>query len=204
MFEIEKTSCLAIVRRTACLVALSAVVLSASACSQGGESGDRKVASLPATQQGESAEESADDKTTAPEAERPHIRLDTSDEESEAIYQSWYKCFKDNGGVVRAVPVEKVRREGMIEGDKEEQPPATLRACATKEPVTPPELDRERNPEYLDDYRDWVKCINDKGLRVHALPNAEGWNYDDSVSQDERSSVRNQEIVDSCQLQAFK
>jgi hypothetical protein len=130
--------------------------------------------------------------------------MDTSDEDGDAIWQAWYKCFKDHGGVVHPVPEEKVRKKGMITADAAEQPAAVVKACAHKEPVTPWQLDRDRNPEYADDFRDWVKCIEGKGLPIDPLPNAEGWNYDDSVSQDERASARTQEIVDSCEMEAFK
>jgi hypothetical protein len=190
--------------RIGCLIALSTALLGVTACSPGDGGGQEEVAALPTPQGEKSAAAPSANTVEAPEADRPHIRLDTTDEEADAMYQAWHKCLKDNGGVVRTVPVEKSRKEGLLDADKSEQPAASLRACATKEPVTPPELDPQRNPDYLDDFRAWVNCVKDKGLAVTALPGAEGWNFDDSVSQDERASARTREIIDFCEVEAFK
>ncbi|GAB3882311.1 hypothetical protein GCM10029964_039870 [Kibdelosporangium lantanae] len=78
---------------------------------------------------------------------------------------------------------------------------AAREKCKVRMPMQPPELDPARNPHYVDQYHDWVKCINAHGVPVTENdPPGSGWTYagDSALSPDARDKV-----VDDCQMSAF-
>ncbi len=81
--------------------------------------------------------------------------------------------------------------------------PAEFKACASKKPVDPPELDPAKNPNYLDDYRSWIKCMNDKGLAAEGVPDGGGWRYADRPGRVRPHSKEAGKIADGCEIEAF-
>ena len=140
---------------------------------------DGEVASLttPATNGG-AASASAD-----PDAGRPRIRLDSTNEETNRMYDAWLSCLKDHGAE------EKYKRKP--------NDPAVL-ACRTKEPLSPPELDPAKNPDYSDDVREMVKCM--KGHGIKALVHEGSWALE---TGDELNRPHYDEYEIDCQVKAF-
>ncbi|MFF5500049.1 hypothetical protein [Streptomyces aquilus] len=136
--------------------------------------------------------------SVAPDAEsgRPQLRLDSSDAERDHYWHLYATCLKDHGH-------KMLPQRGPDSVDDTDQSPtarAATKACAGKLPLQPPELDRETNPHYDDDYRAYVKCLNREGLKVRALPDNSGWTYD---GQTTLSSARQTEVDKSCTMEAF-
>ncbi|AKU18549.1 hypothetical protein VV02_01830 [Luteipulveratus mongoliensis] len=73
-------------------------------------------------------------------------------------------------------------------------------ACASKEPLIPPELDSKKNPHYAAQFHQEVLCLNAGGLKVTELPNAEGWNYAEQPTMSEKQSNK---LQHDCQRKAF-
>ncbi|MFF3248699.1 hypothetical protein ACFYWY_34325 [Streptomyces sp. NPDC002870] len=197
-----RSSTPAVLRRSAamCAAALTvATVLTACGGSSGSEGGkEKEVASLEeGAKKGPGTAKTAD-----PEEGRPRLRLDSTEAEWTQLYNAYYSCLKTNGGKVEEVTGPKSGGTFTLDADLEKQPPTALKACEKKEPVTPPERDPNKNPDYADVELAWVKCINDRGLKVNAT--SDGWTYDRSVSEDEKSSPQNEKIVRDCEIEAFK
>jgi hypothetical protein len=93
------------------------------------------------------------------------VRMDMSDAERDAMYVAYYACLKTQG-----VKFESYRRNGKVikEVPKEDQKdkPAAYRTCRSKEPVVDPLLDKNQNPNYADQTRAWMSCMNKAGVPV--------------------------------------
>jgi len=156
-----------------------------TACGGGGGSDDAgkgskgEVASLttPAVGGG-SASASAD-----PDAGRPQIRLDSTNEEVNRMYDAWLACLKEHGAA------EKYKRKP--------NDPSVL-ACKGKEPLDPPELDPAKNPDYADDTRAMVGCMNKHGIKSLVVDGQ--WGLE---SGDEINAPHYNEFVIDCQVKAF-
>ncbi|MFJ6568971.1 hypothetical protein ACIQNU_16245 [Streptomyces sp. NPDC091292] len=145
----------------------------------GGGGGDG-IASItsPAARDGSAPRASAD-----PDAGRPRIRLDSTQEEINRLYEAWTACLKENGA-----------------GDKNKTSPDSpgVKACAKKQPLDPPELDPARNPEYADDVRTMVTCMNEHGVKSVVME--EGWGLEDGASM---NAPGYHETLTTCQVKAF-
>ena len=163
---------------TAALVVLTACGGSGSS-SGTDKSGQGQVVSLtsPAAD-GSSASASAD-----PDAGRPQIRLDSTNEEINRLYDAWQACLKDHGAEV------KYKRKP--------NDPSVL-ACKGKQPLDPPELDPDRNPDYSDDTRAMVKCMNEHGIKSLVVNG--GWALEDGNSL---NAPHYDEIQLDCQVKAY-
>ncbi|MEU0425057.1 hypothetical protein ABZ235_15865 [Streptomyces canus] len=165
------------------LAATGLVVL--TACGGGGGSGDAdenrqgEIASIttPAAGGG-SAKPSAD-----PDAGRPQIRLDSTQDEINRMYDAWTACLKDHG-------VEKKYKTSPNA--------AGVKACRGKEPLDPPELDPAKNPDYGDDVRIMVKCMNEHGIKSVVMQ--EGWGLENGA---DLSAPNYDEALTTCQVKAF-
>jgi hypothetical protein len=77
---------------------------------------------------------------------------------------------------------------------------AAEKACAGRMPLQPPEMRAETNPNYVEDFSAEIKCINDGGLSVTALPNQGGWTYN---GQPTMSEGQQDALEAKCQLKSY-
>ncbi|WP_043671645.1 hypothetical protein [Streptomyces xylophagus] len=132
----------------------------------------------------------------SPESGRPQLRLDTSPAEEARLNGIYLNCLRDHG-----VP------GGYKPGSSQWFPgggstkDAAYKACLSKKPLQPPELDPATNPHYLDDFREYVRCLNAGGLKVKGLPDGSGWNYDGPVTLSESEQA---DLDRRCTLKAYR
>jgi hypothetical protein len=131
-----------------------------------------------------------------PDSGRPQLRLDGSEEEHRKLNNAWASCLQDHG--VKTYTKGSAGAEWIFPGVNASDFPASAKVCASKQPLQPVETDPKKNPHYADDFREWIRCMNSKGLKVVGLPDNAGWNYA-STNQPANSD----EIESSCQLEAF-
>ncbi|MFI6434340.1 hypothetical protein [Streptomyces sp. NPDC050759] len=156
-----------------------------TACGGGGTGGDAdkdlqgEVASLttPAAGGG-SASPSAD-----PDAGRPQIRLDSTQDEINRLFEAWTACLEEHGAE------KKYKTDPNSPG---------VKACKGKEPLDPPELDPAKNPDYDDDVRIMVKCMNEHGIKSVVME--EGWGLEDGAGLNAPGYT---ESLTTCQVKAF-
>ncbi|MFJ8596558.1 hypothetical protein [Streptomyces sp. NPDC093598] len=111
-----------------------------------------------------------------PDAGRPQLRLDTSPEEENRLEQIYFTCLRDEG-----VPMTRTA-EGTLMPDKTRMSDsnsfaAEYGACRSKAPLPPPEFDAEKNPDWDEGFRKWLTCMNERGLKVKALPDGRGFTF---------------------------
>ncbi|MFD8612212.1 hypothetical protein [Streptomyces sp. NPDC059631] len=122
-----------------------------------------------------------------PDAGRPRLRLDSTDEERNRYWHYYAACLKDHGHKM----ITARGPDSIDDTDNSPTAKAAEQACKNKLPLQPPELERETNPHFDDQYRAYVKCLNRNGLKVTALPDNSGWTYDgdSTLSQTEQDTV---------------
>ncbi|MEU1510772.1 hypothetical protein ABZ490_01210 [Streptomyces sp. NPDC005811] len=144
-----------------------------------GQGGRGDVASITTPAAGGGAASASAD----PDAGRPQIRLDSTNEEVNRLYDAWLACLKEHGAA------EKYKRKP--------NDPSVL-ACKGKEPLDPPELDPARNPDFSDDTRAMVKCMNEHGIKSVV---ADGlWALEDGNSL---NAPHYDDIELDCQVKAY-
>ncbi|HEV7973588.1 hypothetical protein [Amycolatopsis sp.] len=160
-----------------------------SACG-GQPAGQPQVASLP------SASAPAPTSSTVDESQRPQLRLDDTDEEIKQAWAGYNSCLKEHGHKVIAA-----RGDSPDQNDNSPAGKAATVACKGKLPLQPPEMDAGKNPRFLDDYRDWITCLNQKGVPVKATdPPGSGWTY---TAQPKMSATASRKIELDCKMEAF-
>ncbi|WP_253209285.1 hypothetical protein [Streptomyces niphimycinicus] len=143
-------------------------------------------------------------------ADRPQLRMDSSQEERDRLGDAYNACLEAHG-----VPMNHERAK--LAGAKQASPvqdPAVVKkhqagydACLVKLPRQPPETEPETNPHFADDYRAYVKCLNKHGMRVHMVPDTSvspdglAWRYDDGKQQ--ISEAEQTKVDRACELEAF-
>ncbi|MEV5531311.1 hypothetical protein [Streptomyces prunicolor] len=154
---------------------------------------DKGVASLKSP----SASAGSASASATSESGRPQLRLDTTDAERGRLYGIWTDCLHDHGVPAGHKPGSTA---WSLAGDIRKYPAAT-RACLSKRPIEPPELDPAKNPHYMDDFRKEIKCLNDGGLKVKGLADGSGWNYDgvSGLTQAQEDTLRHK-----CELEAYR
>jgi hypothetical protein len=170
-------------------VVLFAAIAVLSAC--GSEpAGQPGVASLP------SASAPASTSSTVDESQRPQLRLDATDEEVKQAWVGYNSCLKEKGHKVIAA-----RGDSPDQSDDSATAKAAMVACKGKLPLQPPEMDAGKNPRYLDDYRDWITCLNQNGVPVKATdPPGSGWTY---TAQPKMSETASRKVEQDCKMEAF-
>lgn len=173
------------VLRTAAVL-LTCVVLSACGGAEAetsGGSGD--IASLVTS----APTNSAGAGQKAADTGRPQLRLDMSEEEGERLWTTYKVCLRDHGVAViqrGAGGPGAVAPDGStnpLSLDQSGEPKEAYVACANKLPLQPPELDPEKNPEYADQWNDFIRCLRGHGIKMHATsPGNATW--DDDVDGD--------------------
>ncbi|WP_069172997.1 hypothetical protein [Streptomyces griseus] len=171
------------VPRAAVLTSACAATLVLAACGGGADEAkdDGRVASIsrPSADGGGAAPRSGD----GSDAGRPQIRLDTTSEEMGRMYDAWIACMKKNG----------MRNKGE---DKPDSP--WVVKCQGKEPLQPAELDPARNPDFMDDSRAMVQCMNKHGFESVLVD--EGWGLKDGASMNKPGY---ETFKTDCQTEAF-
>ncbi|MFF7680239.1 hypothetical protein [Actinacidiphila glaucinigra] len=168
----------------------------ASGTQSGQRSGEQDVASV-ATGTPSAAPRSPSG-TPAADSEqgRPQLRLDSSDAERDRYWNAYATCLKDHGH-------KMILARGPYSIDQNDNSPtakAAQKTCAGKLPLQPPELRRDSNPHYDDDYRAYVKCLNSRGLKVVALPDNSGWTYDGQTTMSDTEQTK---VDKNCTMEAF-
>lgn len=182
--------------------AVLAVTLTAG-CSSGAdaetsEAGVDSVAESVGDAKGGSSKSPADS-----DAGRPRIRLDTTQLEEIRMYQGYLRCLKDHGVPIYSkgnkMPEADPGTLWFPNMDVAKERPEVEKACLGKKPLHPPELDPQKNPDYMDDYSEWIACDNRRGLKVDPLPDGGGWNYKPGTTP-----PRNADQIDKeCMIEAF-
>ena len=174
-------------------------LLALAACGSGsGDSAAPQVAALPS-----SASSSASQApTTTVTAGRPQERLDDTPQQRQALIHAWDVCLLANGATSQGAT--------GVQGDpdliKEPIPKQAYTACLSKEPVGPPELDPNLNPNYRQDWLNEISCLRSHGVMVHltqdtsAGPNGLSWTFDDNAPP---LPANESQLEDSCELAAF-
>lgn len=184
------------------ILVMTAVLAVLGACSAPPEE-EPQVASIPTV-----GSTSASATTTVPG--RPQLRLDSSQEEVDLAWQGYNRCLGEHGHRMldgrtdqHAGPAGGAEVKAPDMEDDSPQSVAARKACENTQPLQPPELDPATNPNYLDDYHEYMTCLTGGGLRVHPIePFGTGWTYDDGVTQT-LSPDTQQKLEHDCQVAAF-
>ncbi|WP_157601700.1 hypothetical protein [Saccharomonospora halophila] len=171
---------------------MTAAVL--SACGSDGSDG-RQVASLSTATSGVPST-SVPSASATDGSSRPQIRLDTSAKEKDRLRKSYYACLAEHGH--RMYP----GRGSPVQDNLTSQDEAAKKECLGKKPLRPPQLDREKNPQYLDDYHSYIECLHDNGMDVRPTkPFGTGWTYGPGGSS--QSEDQKMKIDQKCKISAF-
>jgi hypothetical protein len=113
-------------------------------------------AAKPASSEPAKADGNADQRDLA------QIRLDSTQTEINQINQRWFDCLMKNG-----MPFGKQGGGMRIPAFDNEHPhPEAKKACTALQPVQPPELSPKTNPQYKDQFREFVKCMKERGVKI--------------------------------------
>ncbi|WP_435204413.1 hypothetical protein [Micromonospora sp. bgisy143] len=116
-------------------------------------------------------------------AGRPQLRLDMNEDEKQRLWNTYNYCLRDHGvKEIKERSAGAPKGSGIISLDQSGEPKAAYVACADKLPLQPPELDEEKNPNYVIQWNDYVQCLRGRGMKIHSLPDGSGWTYDDGVA----------------------
>lgn len=180
------------VRRAAVFAAVGATVcVVLTGCGSSGGGGDASgagggaVASIPTSGMSGGAPVPA---TTDPDSGRPQIRLDSSTGDINRMFEAHTACLTQKGGP-----------DAVLEWKKDPNTPAG-RACLSKLPLEPPELDPAKNPHYSDDLRTMVQCMNSHGFQTEAVPDGSEWSL---VHGGDLGAPNFDSTEVTCQVQAF-
>ena len=132
------------------------------------------------------------------------LPLGATQEQIDRAYAAYYACWTAHG-----VPSTKT---GGHDGgplltwklNPTKYQPA-VDACADREPLNPPELDPQQNPDYWDQLRDEQKCVQAKGLPLQAVPGQQGLWVRPATDANYRKvrSDASMQIQRDCEIQAY-
>ncbi|MCA2219095.1 hypothetical protein [Jidongwangia harbinensis] len=136
------------------------------------------------------------------------LRIDMTEEDRDRVYDAYWACLESHGvKMVSKAGSEKVDMPDNVPVPKvPEQENKKNRsgyaACKDKEPYLDPLLDKARNPNYPDQTRAWMKCMNNRGIEVSG-------NWDDEFfSFGKRApgidSKKYLEIYRECEMQSYR
>jgi hypothetical protein len=185
-------------RRMPALLGPATVVLALAtltACGGDADSGT-DVASVTETGTGTASSDKAQG-TQSPAVEdgRPQLRLDTSEEEKTRLFNIWSACIHEHG-----VPKQDIVKDGRDVPDESHRAyPKAAKACITKLPLDPPELDRAKNPHYMDDFRAEIACLHRAGVKVEPMADGEGYSWPSG----EINVPNLPELQKRCRIEAF-
>ncbi|MDV7216797.1 hypothetical protein [Streptomyces prunicolor] len=172
--------------RPALLTAVGATLLVAlTACGGGSDkAGDTGVASIASPDVGGGSSKASAD----PDAGRPQIRLDSTEDDINRMMNTWLACVKQKGG------------SGGLLDTKVHPNGAVAKACLSKHPLDPPELDPAKNPKFSDGLRVMVKCMNGHGFKSVVSDGGSSW----GLVHGGDLGARNYDSVEvACQVKAW-
>ncbi|WP_435599951.1 hypothetical protein [Streptomyces sp. C10-9-1] len=176
----------------------TAAFLLPTACSSGeGKSEEAGVASIsePAPKATTSAGGSGASAGASLDSQRPQLRLDSSKEEVARLYNAWASCLEQHG----FHNFQDVVKDGQrVPVHDDPALPAARAQCESKVPLGPPELDRNRNPRFADDWREWIACMHRRNYKVIPLPDEEGYDVPDGPIPPDAIQIENE-----CRTEAF-
>ncbi|GAA0641212.1 hypothetical protein GCM10010174_74510 [Kutzneria viridogrisea] len=162
---------------------------------------DKDIASLSTT---DSTSAATTTTATAPTEGRPQLRLDMTEDESNKVWQPYYRCYEQHGvALSRMGPNGELQVPSKPDPAKEKE---AAQACKGKLPLQPPELDT-KGPKYRDNFHKWVQCMNDRGLKIVEVPDTSvdpdgiGWTYGEGNTIGGEQGAK---IERECKLAAFK
>ncbi|MCU7724962.1 hypothetical protein ODJ79_14645 [Actinoplanes sp. KI2] len=178
------------------ILCLTAVLLTGG-CS-GAKTSGPQVASVPGATTATvrpSASDSAADR---------QLPLGATQEQIDRAYAAYYACWTAHG-----VPSTKSGGEDggpllTYKLNQKKYQPA-VDACADREPLNPPELDPQQNPDYWDQLRDEQRCVQAKGLPLQVVPGQQGLWVRPATDANYRK-VRSDAAVQiqrDCEIQAY-
>jgi hypothetical protein len=185
--------------RNAKMKVIGLAVLAGSLAACGGNSGapGPQVAAIPASSG--SAHSSAPAASGAVDRTFP---LGATQDEIDRLYAAYYACWTQHGvpstaaGNMAASPLLTYKLH-----PKKYQ--AAVDACADKEPVNPPELDPQQNPEFADDLRTELNCENSHGLTMQIRDDSIWVTPETKANLDKANSDAGREIQRQCEISAF-
>ncbi|WP_405865509.1 hypothetical protein OG407_41675 [Streptomyces sp. NBC_01515] len=131
------------------------------------------------------------------ESGRPQLRLDTSRQEQDRLTFVYFDCLRDHG----VLGGHKPGSSQWFPGGGATKNAAAYKACLVKKPLQPPELDPAKNPHYLDDFRTYIRCLDDGGLKVKGPADGSGWNRDGGSTPTRAQQDR---LDHDCELRAYQ
>ncbi|MEU8523775.1 hypothetical protein [Streptomyces sp. NPDC048577] len=176
-------------RLVAAGAAVAAVLTGCGGASGGASGGGKDVASLPT--QGRSGP-AAKSGPADPDAGRPQIRLDSTQEDIERMWDAEWACLEQQAGPDYKQKITAAHKQGKTH-------PAE-KACLSKEPLSPPELDPARNPHYADGAREMVNCMTGKGFKAVVDPESGLWGL---VHGADQGAPGFDDAQRTCQIAAF-
>ncbi|MBK3572460.1 hypothetical protein JHN63_01195 [Streptomyces sp. MBT65] len=126
------------------VAASGATLVLLAACDGAGGTRDEGVASIA------SPSASVARTTAAPDAGHVRIRLDDDQDDVNRLWDAWTHCLTEHG---------------LPKGQKAVDSNPAVKACVSKYPLQPVEMDPARNPRYSDGVRAMVKCMNAHGIK---------------------------------------
>src|SRR5689334_18283517 len=128
------------------------------------------------------------------------LPLGATQEQIDRAYNAYYACWTAHG-----VPSTKDGGPLLTYKLNTRKYQPAVDACADREPLNPPELDPQQNPDYWDQLRDEQRCVQAKGLPLQVVPGQPGLWVRPATDANYRKvrSDASMQIQRDCEIQAY-
>jgi hypothetical protein len=130
------------------------------------------------------------------------LPLGATGPEIDRAYDAWYACWTRHG--VPSAPDGGGPLLSYKKDAKKYQP--AVDACADQEPLNPPEMDPQQNPNYLDDLREQKACLEGHGIKMEIRGSGDDsslWAVDTKANIAKANSDEGMEFYRQCEISAF-